>query len=330
MNSRFAATLAILFSLCLMTRALGASPSIASPTTRPVPQIRRVLLISIDGLRPDVLLRADAPRIKALMDSGAFTLWARSTPASITLPTHVSMLTGVTPEVHAITWNADLPLDRPVWPLRPSLFELAKKSGYTTAMATGKNKLVVLDKPGTLDWKFISSSHTSEDAEVTERAIDMLSQHKPDLFFVHLPSVDNVGHAAGWGTPQQLEAMAHADACVGRLLDTAKDTGVLDETLVIVTADHGGAGRSHGAEDARSRTIPWILWGPGVRKNFDLSRLGGDTNIEVYDTFATAAAVLGIPVPRKINGRFVKEAFEDLEILQPAEVNTLQPVVGER
>ena len=321
----------MVFALFLTTHARAVSPGApAPPATRPVPQIKRVLLISIDGLRPDVLLRADAPRIKGLMDNGAFTLWARSTPASITLPTHVSMLTGVNPEVHAITWNADLPLDRPVWPLRPTLFELAKKAGYTTAMATGKNKLAVLDKPGALDWKFIAPSHTSEDGEVTEHAVAILREHKPDFFFVHLPSVDNVGHADGWGTPQQLEAVANADVCVGRLLDTAKEAGVLDETLVIVTADHGGAGRSHGAEDARSRSIPWILCGPGVRKNFDLTRLGGETNIEVYDTFATATAVLGIPLSQRINGRFVKEAFEGLEILQPAEVNTLQPIVGER
>src|SRR3954467_15138990 len=122
--------------LLVFLLTLSAVPAIAQ-TTRPVPQIRRALIVSVDGLRPDVLLRADAPRIRQLYRGGSFTFWARSTPASITLPTHVSMLTGCTPEMHTIMWNGDLPLSRPVYPRVPTLFELAKKAGYTTALVAG-------------------------------------------------------------------------------------------------------------------------------------------------------------------------------------------------
>ena len=113
---------------------LSATAFASVPTTRPIAQVDHVLIISIDGLRPDVLLRADAPRLHKLCDEGTFTFWARSTPASITLPTHVSMLTGVTPEKHAILWNADLPLREPVYPSAPTIFELAHKAGISTAM----------------------------------------------------------------------------------------------------------------------------------------------------------------------------------------------------
>src|SRR3954451_20002993 len=66
-----------------------------TPAPRPVPAIQHVIIISCDGLRPDVLLRADAPNLRKMMAHGAFTLWSRTIRIAITLPSHTSMLTGV-------------------------------------------------------------------------------------------------------------------------------------------------------------------------------------------------------------------------------------------
>ncbi|MEO6435668.1 MAG: alkaline phosphatase family protein, partial [Tepidisphaeraceae bacterium] len=152
-------------ALLLLCVASVSAQTTRPQTTRPVAQIERALIISVDGLRPDVLLRADAPRITQLYRSGAYTFWARTTAASITLPTHVSMLTGVTPETHAIHWNGDMPLKQPLYPRAATLFELAKQRGLTTAAVAGKSKLVIIEKPGTLDHKYFSSSSKSTDED---------------------------------------------------------------------------------------------------------------------------------------------------------------------
>jgi len=312
--------------LPIIVFAILATRAVAQ-TTKPVAQIDHVLIISIDGLRPDVLLRADTPRIHQLCASGSFTFWARTTPASVTLPTHVSILTGVSPESHGVTWNADLPLSKPIYPNAPTLFELAHKAGYTTAMAVGKRKIAIVDKPRTIDWKYVPGQEKSEDPDVTSQALRIMHDHQPNVMFVHLPTVDNVGHAVGWGSPQQLEAVAGADRCVGQLLDALDEFKLRDSTLVIVTSDHGGAGRTHGAEDPRSRTIPWIASGPGIRKGLDLTLLGRDVDIDTYDTFATTCAILGIPVQRKINGKFVWQILEDRELVQPATAPSQAPAM---
>jgi predicted AlkP superfamily pyrophosphatase or phosphodiesterase len=293
----------------------------AQPTTRPVPEIKRVTIISIDGLRPDVLLRADAPNLRDMCRNGAFTFWARTTAQSITLPSHVSMLTGVVPETHAILWNSDLPFSEPVYPSVPTIFELAHREGYTTAMVAGKSKFTVLNKPGTIDWAWVAPTSTSEDPDEMEAAAQILREHRPDVFFVHFPSVDNIGHLVGWGTEQQLAAVSRVDGYIGQLVAITKELKLDDQTLFIVSADHGGAGRTHGPDDPRSRTIPWIVYGPGVRKNFDLTRLGKTVDIQTFDTFATTAAVLGIPIREKIDGVFVKAAFENQELL----ISTYRP-----
>ena len=91
---------------------------------------------------------AETPNMHRMFQNGSFTFWAKTTAQSITLPSHVrSMLTGVTPEVHAILWNSDLPFSQPVYPAVPTLFELAKRGNYTTGLAAGKHKFEVFDKP---------------------------------------------------------------------------------------------------------------------------------------------------------------------------------------
>ena len=311
----FAASLPAQTTLPTTTVAGAAKPRAAA---HPNARAKRVVIISIDGLRPDVLLRADAPHIRQMMRDGSFTFWARSTAVSITLPTHVSMLTGVEPQVHGIHWNAGLPLAEPVYPRVSTIFELAKKAGYTTAAVTGKSKFDVLGKPGTIDHAYWPDESKSDDADVAANAQQMLRSHRPEVFFVHFPGVDNVGHKIGWGTPEQLAAVAEADSAVGALRATLAELNVADETLILLTADHGGAGRTHGADDFRSRHIPWIAVGPGVRKNHDLT-MNRELVVETYDTFATAGAMLDIPVGGgKRGGKFVEDILEKRELLQPA------------
>jgi predicted AlkP superfamily pyrophosphatase or phosphodiesterase len=299
--------------ICLIVIAL-LLPLPARADDRPVPQIRKALLISIDGLRPDVLLRGDAPNIRQLMQRGSFTLWARSTYLSFTLPTHVSMVTGVLPELHGIVWNTVLPTTQPAYPKKPTLFELAHKAGLTTACITGKAKFGVLNKPGTIDYTLFPEESYTNSNVVTSTALQVLREHKPDVMFVHIPDVDVVGHAKGWGSPEQVAAVAVADACVGRILDALAQEKLTDSTVVILTADHGGSGRTHGPEDARSRHIPWIVAGPGIRQNYDLT-LNRDLDVQVYDTFTTLCKLLDLKIPGPVTGKFVPDILAQRELL---------------
>lgn len=276
---------------------------------------QRALILSVDGLRPDVLLRGDAPNIRALAAGGSFTYWARSTPHSITLPTHISMLTGVEPNTHGILWNGELPFSEPVYPRVPTLFELAKKAGYSTGAVTGKSKFAVLNKPGSIDFAYKPDDAKTDDADVTTHATQMIRSDRPEVMFVHFPGVDSAGHQFGWGSEEQIAAVALVDRCIGSVVQTLAEQQMLDQTLIILTADHGGSGRTHGADDFRSRYIPWIVTGPGIRKNHDLTN-NRDLVVEVYDTFNTVCTMLGIKPTRRTNGKFVEDILADRELLK--------------
>jgi predicted AlkP superfamily pyrophosphatase or phosphodiesterase len=286
--------------------APAAAQATARPS-RPFPAIQRVVIISIDGLRPDLLIRARMPNVHQLMTSGAASFWARTTEMSVTLPSHVSMLTGVPPEKHGITWNDDRGNDKAV--TVPTVFEIAKHAGYTTAMAAGKSKFAVLVKPGTLDALHLPSPGAhDDDLAVASAAGAMIKKTQPDLLMVHLPANDAAGHQFGWGSLAQIATLERADQAVGILLTALDEAAIRNTTLIILTADHGGQGRSHGPNDVRSRYIPWIATGPGIKQNFDLN-LDSSTVINTEDTFATTLYVLGLTAPQPVTGKPVLGIF---------------------
>lgn len=284
--------------LTAVSAAAGAAPA----------RVEHVVLISMDGMRPDVALRANMKNLRALMDGGAFTFWAKTTAVSVTLPSHTSMVTGVPPYDHEIEWNRDMPFSEPVYPAVPTVMELATRAGLSTAMAAGKSKFSTLNKPGTIAQVFVPKEEVVDDAQVGDHAVEMIARAKPALLFVHLPGADSAGHQSGWGSPAQLAAAERVDAQLGRILAALDAAHIRDSTAVLISADHGGAGRAHGADDPRSRHIPWILNGPGVRRGYDLTRQR-DLEIRTEDSAATICYLLGLNCG-KITGVPVLAAFE--------------------
>src|SRR5688572_17406387 len=89
--------------IALSITALIGCAALRTPAGGPGPV--RLLIVSIDGLGGDLLLKARVPEIRRLMKRGAYTLQARTIDPPYTVPAHVSMLTGVLPETHGVTWN---------------------------------------------------------------------------------------------------------------------------------------------------------------------------------------------------------------------------------
>lgn len=290
----------------VLVLAIAAGPFVATCQAA-----RSVVIVSIDGLRPDVALRGEMPALRSLMARGSFTMFATTTDTAVTLPSHVSMLTGVSPGRHRIVYNHDPgPGDRahPAW---PTLFELAHRAGLSTAMSAGKGKFSLFVRAGVPDLVSLPErGGTLGDSAVAGTAAGWIASGGPRVLFVHLAGVDLAGHADGWGSPSQLAAVAKADEALDRVVSALAARGTGDSTLVIVSSDHGGAGTTHGGRDPRSRFIPWVVAGPGVRGDFDLTRLP-TLRVRTEDTFATACAWLGLRPSRPIEGRNVREIFEE-------------------
>lgn len=263
-----------------------------------------VIVISIDGLRPDAITPTHARVLSRLMDEGAFSLAARTVSPSRTLPSHVSMLTGVPPSVHGITWNSDRTDDHGAVET-PTVFGLAKLQGFTTAAFFSKAKLRHLVQPGTLDHAQAPAGITVlSAAETVEQAVRYLRYRRPNLLFVHLAEPDAAGHSIGWNSFLYRWAVRRSDGAVGRILTAAEEVYGAGGYTVIVTADHGGTGRDHGTDADDDMEIPWITWGAGVRPTGAL-----EVPVSTMDTAATVLWLLGVDGLPDMAGRPVRSAY---------------------
>jgi arylsulfatase A-like enzyme len=268
-----------------------------TPTAVP-PQLARVLIISMDGARPDAILQADTPHIQALAQRGAVDWTAQTIFPPATLPAHASMLTGLEVEQHGLSDN-DSVYPCPVLET-PTFLTLAHNAGYKVAMVAGKQQFCRFHQIETVDYSFAREG----DRSVVDQVIKLLTDDY-QVIFAHFPNPDYIGHSAGWMSDSYLYEFANTDLQIGRLLVALDDLDLTDTTLVILTADHGGHDDVHGADIPEDMTIPWIIAGPGVAAGTNLS--AGE--VRIVDTAATVLWALDLPLPGEMAGRVVTEAF---------------------
>lgn len=268
-----------------------------SATPTPTPRARRVIILSIDGLRPDAITAAPMQRLMGLMQNGAYSFRAQTTYPSVTLSAHASMLTGLCPSEHGVNWNDYIPENG--YAQGTDLFDIAHAAGLRTDMYVTKKKLVQLTEPSSLDNSVFVNDR---DTVLMERLLEEFPQDF-GVLFIHFGITDGMGHSYGWLSPQQLSVLYRADQALGQLLNKLDELGLRSETLIIITADHGGHQTTHGSNSPEDMTIPWIASGAGIQPK-PLTGL-----IHTTDTAATAAFALGLPIPPEWNGVPVYEAF---------------------
>lgn len=269
----------------------------ASQTAIPAPHARRVLILSIDGLRPELISLAPMTNLQALMQNGAYTLTAQTVYPSVTLVSHSSMLVGVCPSKHGVDWNDYIPENG--FALGTDLFDIAHAAGLQTVMHIGKEKLQQVTEPSSLD---IFTYVNDRDTVVADRLIADFPEDF-GVMFVHFPLVDGMGHSYGWLSPQQISVAFRADEALQIILNELDARGLRGETLIIVTADHGGHDTTHGSSLPEDMTIPWIASGPGIQPKQLTAQ------VHIMDTAATAAFALGLSLPPEWDGVPVYEAF---------------------
>lgn len=278
-----------------------------------------IFIISFDGGKPAVIHESDMPTLKKIAAEGAVTWVANTIFPSKTLPSHTSMLTGLSPEKHQVLWNNYEPLRGKV--KVPTVFSIAKQAdpSISTAMFPGKAKFRHLWLPGTID-RFdygglqeetpVTASEEIEKnvipaQKVAGTASAYILEKKPNLCFIHFPDPDSAGHKSGWGSPEQKEAFKVSDQALSQITKAIADAGITDSSVIIISADHGGHDKTHGTNAPEDMNIPWIASGKGVKKNFIITQ-----PVTTFDTTATALWLLGVPLPAELDGKPVIEAFE--------------------
>ena len=256
---------------------------------------RKVILISIDGMRPDGLLQCKNTFVQELMKRGSYTLEGRSMTPSITLPCHMSIFHSVTPERHGMTTNIYMPMVRPV----NGLFEQIRDAGGRSAMYYGWEPLRDVARPLTLKHAEFIWAYTTDNTDrmLTESALTYIKKENPDFVFLYMVETDEKGgHDNGWMSETYLKCIHDAIDNVKRVSDE-----IGEEYTIVITADHGGHDRHHGSQLPEDMTIPMFFIGPDFEAGKKLS------GISLLDIAPTIATIMGVPIPREWEGKSIVE-----------------------
>jgi predicted AlkP superfamily pyrophosphatase or phosphodiesterase len=283
----------------------GLTPPIVSQ----VSGVKHVVIIGCDGLSPDGVQKAKTPNIDGLMQRGAYTMRARGVMPTSSSPNWASMIMGAGPEQHGITSNA--------W--RPDKFEMAPTAVGAGGIFPTIFGVLREQQPSAViacfhDWGGFGVLFEREALDViedtdgpvktTERAVAYFKAKQPDLTFIHLDHIDHAGHKYGHGTSEYYKSVEEADRLIGETIKGLKAAGMLEQTILIVTSDHGGVGKGHGGATMAEIEIPWIIAGPGVTPAKELTSF-----VDTYDTAATVAHIFGLTAPDCWIAKSVLEAF---------------------
>ncbi len=242
----------------------------------------KVILISIDGMRPDGLKSCGNTYLSELENICSYTYNAHSMNPSVTFPCHFSMTHSVTPQRHGILTNSYVPQVRPV----TGIFEKINAVGGVCAMFYGWEPLRDIALPGSLKFSTYINAYTHEscDTVLTNEAEKLIIQHKPDFVFLYMVETDEKGgHDNGWMSKEYLRRISIAIDNVKRIIEKFGD-----EYSIVIMSDHGGHDRSHGTGLPEDMTIPLFFYGPNFTSGENIE------NASLLDIAPTIADIMNI------------------------------------
>lgn len=268
--------------------------------------VKRVLFIGADGLSASVVRNGlEAPNLRALMARGAWTLSARSILPSSSACNWASIFQSSGPELNGyIDWDTRTPAVPPA--------AIGANGRFPDIFSCFRAACPDAEIGFAYEWigmPYVADTNACSFARIggccDSAVFDYVRTAKPDLMVVVFGGPDGTGHKFGWESKEYREAAARFDGFLGQWLDVYKDAGLLDETVVVVTSDHGGKGKRHGGATLAEMERPLFFVGPGIRRNHEIKTVNA-----TYDVGATIARLLGFRPPRVWTGRFIDEIME--------------------
>jgi arylsulfatase A-like enzyme/Flp pilus assembly protein TadD len=353
----------VIASAYLVLRSLPGARSVApntvettvtpalSPTLERAPAAHNVILITLDTLRSDRLScygshLVDTPNIDTFADEGVrFTDAASTVP--FTLPAHSSIMTGLYPPGHGVRENVGYVLDERF----PTLAELLGRVGWATG---GFVSAFVLDHRWGIgrgfdhyfddfDLKEMETANLGsvqrDGAETVAAAVSWLDERpaeRPFFLWLHLydahePYTPAEPFKSRYpGQPYDAE-VAYTDSLVGDFRHALDERGLLEDSLVIVTADHGEGLGDHGETfhgffvyDSTIHVALIVRLPSGESAGRVVDRA-----VSHVDILPTILDLVGLPVPEEVHGRSLVPLIsgEDVAWDRPVYSESLYPLL---
>jgi len=210
-----------------------------------------VLMISIDGLMPDAVLRADRhglkiPVLRGMLAQGAHAERVINVNPTVTNPNHTTLVTGVLPREHGIYNNrpfepsATLPKSYSLYAqiAAPTLWGAAKAAG----LKTGSIFWPVTAQARDIDFNLMTGDD-EDDRRIGDDAVALIERERPELLTIHFVSLDHRQHQSGPLSAEAKAALEGIDTAIGRIV--AAQRRIHPDSVVAIVSDHGFFQVSH-------------------------------------------------------------------------------------
>ncbi len=298
---------------------------VVSVEAKPIPvskgAYKHVIIIGVDG-GGAFFKNTSTPRMDAIFKNGAVSYRTKTSYPTISAQCWGSMLHSVLPEFHRLTngtvGSKPFKPDSPF----PSIFRLVKEAFPNANMASFCNWNPI--NVGIIEDNLGVVKGTGSDPEVANKVVQYIQGNDPTLVFVQFDSVDGAGHGSGYGSARHLSAITAVDALIGNIYDAVKRKGILDDTLFLVSADHGGTPEgSHGGDTDAERYVFLGVAGKTVVEG------GQIQEPEVRDIAAISAYAFGLDFPETWTGIVPGGLFQGVEAMERHEMEPEEIPVSE-
>lgn len=241
----------LLIVVLTLTACATRAPELTTPPSRPVP----LLLIGIDGFRPDYLALPEARTLRALAERGGRALAMQPSYPSLTFPNHYTLVTGLHPDRHGIVNNSmrDPALGTFAMHLRAAVAEGRWWGGepvWITAQRQGLRSATLFwpgseaDVLGRYPDEWLAYDARLSNARRVQQVLDWLARpdsSRPDFMTLYFEQVDSAGHDAGPDSAAVRRAVAAVDASLDTLLGGIEHAGWTGRIHLLIVSDHGMA-----------------------------------------------------------------------------------------
>ncbi len=285
---------------------------VAAPVSAKKWRAKHVVLIALDGWGAYSVPKGDIPHIKSVMEQGSYTLHKRSVFPSASAINWASMFMGVGTELHGYTkWGSKTPEipSRVVneHNISPTIFSILREQCPEAEIGVLHEweGIKYLVDTLALSHRGQAPSYDDYPEALCEMAETYIKEKKPALTAVCFDQLDHAGHKAGHDTEGYYACLHTMDSYVGRILQAVKDAGMWEDTVIMITADHGGIDKGHGGITMEEVEIPFIIAGKGIKQSGEFQE-----SMMQFDTASTIAYVFRLEQPQVWIGRPMKQVFK--------------------
>jgi len=268
-------------------------------TAEPIPQTgsvppgfipaKHLVFIGLDGWGGYYVPKANMPTVKRMMANGAWTLTARSVKPSVSWPNWSSIYYGTPPKQRG---REDF----------TSIFTLLKNNGQANKSAFFHewDELLKLYNVEAVNIQKIHS-----DIESADKIASYIKEQKPVFIAMNFDEPDTTGHNKSWGSKAYYAKLIEMDKIIAVIEQAVKDAGIYDNTVFVLSSDHGGDFKGHGGYLPKQYSAPMIFYGSGIKEGFKIT-----SRVNIYDITPTMATLLGMEIPQEWTGRILSEIFK--------------------